>query len=398
MNNPVIHSLLQTDLYKFSMMQAVLHQCPNTNVIYKFKCRNKDVDISGLKCDIELEIDEMCKLSFTEDELDYLKTIRFIKPDFIEFLRNFKLNKRYISIEPVDNTLDITIDGPWIQTILFEIYLLAIIHQVYTINKYNRDEIKLLEMEGINRLFDKIKKLEEAKCSNGIDDGCITPIIFDFGTRRAFTQHWLEYVVQTLSDNKVITGTSNVYLAKKYGITPIGTFAHEWICAFQGFDYCSLQDSQTKALQTWADEYRGDLGIALSDTLGTEKFLTDFDPYFAKLYDGCRHDSGDPIEWGDTIIKHYESMRIDPKSKMLVFSDGLDIDTVIKLSRYFKNKINVSFGVGTNFSNDLGVPALQNVIKLVECNGNPVAKISNNPSKTMCQDELYLTYLKKVIK
>jgi len=219
------------------------------------------------------------------------------------------------------------------------------------------------------------------------------PTVIDFGGRRAYTTEWHEYVVRNLAQRGVIIGTSDMDLARRLNIKAIGTFAHEFVQTFQGLNICPVIQSQVEAFQTWADFYRGDLGIELSDTLGDKKFLIDFDPYFAKLFDGVRHDSGDPFVWGDMMITHYKAFGIEPMTKTLVFSDGLDFPKMFELAKYFNGKIKVSFGIGTNLTNDLGIPALQNVIKQVQCCGNPTAKLSNNPSKTMCEDEDYKNYL-----
>jgi nicotinate phosphoribosyltransferase len=229
----------------------------------------------------------------------------------------------------------------------------------------------------------------------------------DFGTRRRFSQDWQETVVGFMArkdyktmgirDQVGFVGTSNVYLAKKFGVKPIGTMAHEYICLFQGTGEVPVAESQKKALQTWVDVYRGDLGIALSDTLGFDKFLRDFDKYFANLYEGVRQDSGNEFEWADRRITHYEKLGIDPKTKHLVFSDGLTFPRAVELLKHVNGRAKVSFGVGTNLTNDVGVKPLQIVMKLVEVNGNPVAKLSDSPGKTMCEDQEYISYLLKAI-
>lgn len=172
--------------------------------------------------------------------------------------------------------------------------------------------------------------------------------------------------------------------------------AHQWIMAGQGVHGIRLSDSQKHMLDVWAKEYRGDLGIALSDTLGMGAFLKDFDKYFAKLYDGARHDSGDPYIWCEKLIEHYKSLNIDPRTKSAVFTDGLNIEKAVDLAIRFHNKIQTSFGIGTNLTNDVGFTPLNIVIKLVEVNGNPVAKLSDSMGKGMCEDYDYLNYLKKV--
>jgi nicotinate phosphoribosyltransferase len=222
----------------------------------------------------------------------------------------------------------------------------------------------------------------------------------DFGTRRRFAGLWQDIIVQRLikelPDNFI--GTSNVYLAMKYGVRPIGTMSHQWIMCGQGLPNVRISESQRYMLDAWVKEYRGDLGIALSDTLGFDAFLRDFDPFFAKLYDGCRHDSGDPFTWGEKLIAHYRKLKIDPKTKSAVFSDGLTFPLALDLCSEFWGRIQTSFGIGTNLTNDCSYDPLQIVIKLTKVNGHPVAKVSDSAGKGMCEDESYLKYLKTVFK
>ena len=180
-----------------------------------------------------------------------------------------------------------------------------------------------------------------------------------------------------------------------HGLTPLGTMAHEYLQACQAVGP-RLRDSQVFAFNMWAREYRGDLGIALSDVCGMDAFLRDFDLFFCKLFDGVRHDSGDPFEWGEKLIAHYEKMRIDPRTKTMVFSDSLNIPLAMRLFEYFKGRVRTSFGIGTNLTNDLGYEPLQIVIKMTRCNGQPVAKISDEPSKAMDYDPSYVAYLREV--
>jgi len=190
-------------------------------------------------------------------------------------------------------------------------------------------------------------------------------------------------------------GTSNSLFAMKLGLTPLGTMAHEYLQACQALGP-RLRDSQVFGFETWAREYRGDLGIALSDVYGIEPFLRDFDMYFCKLFDGARHDSGDPFTWGERMIEHYKSNRVDPLTKILIFSDGLTVPRTIELYQRFRGRCQLAFGIGTNLTNDLGYEPLQIVIKMVQCNGQPVAKLSDTPSKNMCEDTNYLAYLRQV--
>jgi len=386
----IITSLLDTDLYKFTMMQAVLHQFPGATVEYRFKCRNFGVQLAHLAQEIRQEIKHLCTLSFYEDEIKWLRSLRFIKSDFVDFLGLFRLNEKYITVKALDNgELDIVIKGPWLHTILFEIPVLAIVNEVAFKSLYPEPDLE----KGRRLLEGKIELLQVPHLSD--------LKIADYGTRRRFSKDWQLEVLQTLSRELghgakgQLAGTSNVLLAKELGLTPLGTMAHEYLQACQALGP-RLRDSQVFGFESWAREYRGDLGIALSDVYGIEPFLRDFDLYFCKLFDGARHDSGDPFAWGERMIAHYKKNRVDPKTKILIFSDGLTVPKTIELYHQFKGRCQLAFGIGTNLTNDLGYEPLQIVIKMVHCNGQPVAKLSDTPSKNMCTDEKYLAYLRQV--
>jgi len=386
----IITSLLDTDLYKFTMMQVVLHQFPGAQVEYRFKCRNPGVQLAPFVEEIRSEIRSLCSLSFKESELRYLRSLRFIKSDFVDFLGLFRLNEKYIQVTPLESgEIDITISGPWLHTILFEIPVLAIVNEVYFRNTQRVPDL----MEGRRRLDVKIAQLQS--------EGLQALKIADYGTRRRFSRAWHEEVLRVLSarlgtgPQGQFAGTSNVYFAQLLGLTPLGTMAHEYLQACQALGP-RLRDSQVFAFESWAREYRGDLGIALSDVYGFNAFLRDFDMYFCKLFDGARHDSGDPFQWGERMIDHYSRSRVDPRTKTLIFSDSLTIPRTIELYRQFAGRCQLAFGVGTNLTNDLGYEPLQIVIKMTRCNGQPVAKLSDTPGKGMCDDEKYLAYLKQV--
>jgi nicotinate phosphoribosyltransferase len=398
----IITSLLDTDLYKFTMMQVVLHQFPGAQVEYKFKCRNPGLDAgTGLAgrnlavhvSEIRDEIRALCHLHFQDAELAYLQSLRFIKSDFVDFLGLFKLNEKYITVTALPSgEIDITIRGPWLHTILFEIPVLAIVNEVYFRNTPKQPDL----MEGRRRLDVKIKELQ----ADGLNDLKIA----DYGTRRRFSRAWHEEVLRVLSarlgSNPAksagqFAGTSNVLFAMKLGLTPLGTMAHEYLQACQALGP-RLRDSQIYAFESWAKEYRGDLGIALSDVYGMSAFLRDFDLYFCKLFDGARHDSGDPFQWGERMLAHYSSKRVDPRTKTLIFSDALTVPRTIELYLQFRGRCQLAFGIGTNLTNDLGDVPLQIVIKMVRCNGQPVTKLSDTPSKDMCDDPKYVAYLRQV--
>ncbi|MDE2249139.1 MAG: nicotinate phosphoribosyltransferase [Xanthomonadaceae bacterium] len=385
----IIRSLLDTDLYKFSMMQVVLHQYPGAHVEYRFKCRTPGVDLVPYLDEIRSELESLCRLRFTEDELAYLGDQRYIKSDFVDFLGLFQLNTKYVDIGPsptAPGEIEIHIRGPWLHTILFEVPLLAIVNEVY----FRRTSAHLDLGEGRRRLARKIALLRDTPDFGGCR-------IADYGSRRRYSRSWHEEVVTTLRDGLggQLAGTSNVWLARKLDLTPLGTLAHEYLQAHQALGP-RLRDSQVAALEAWAREYRGDLGIALSDVYGLNAFLRDFDMYFCKLFDGTRHDSGDPFEWGEKVLAHFRSNRVDPRNKVLVFSDSLDIPKVMQLYAHFKGRCLLAFGVGTNLTNDVGPTPLNIVIKMVRCNGQPVAKLSDSPGKNMCGDKAYVAYLRQV--
>lgn len=386
----IIESLLDTDLYKFTMMQCVLHQFPGAEVSYRFRCRTPGVDLSPYADEIRDEVMHLCTLTFKDAELAYLGGLRFIKSDFVDFLSLFHLKDKYIRVtkDPAcDFGLSIEITGPWLHTILFEIPILAIVNEVY----FRHIAPVPDEAEGMRRLRAKIALLK-----NEPDNADLR--VSDFGTRRRFSRAWQEKVVRVLIDelgSPIFSGTSNVDLAHRYGLVSIGTMAHEYLQACQALGP-RLRDSQVFGFEMWAKEYRGDLGIALSDVYGIEPFLKDFDMYFCKLFDGARHDSGDPFVWGERMIEHYRANKCDPRGKSLVFSDGLTVPRIIELYRRFHRRIGIGFGIGTNLMNDLGPRPLNIVVKMVRANGQPVAKISDNPVKGMCDDPTYLAYLRQV--
>ena len=383
---PIIKSLLDSDLYKFTMQQVVLHHFPSAHVSYKFKCRNSGVDLAKHASRIRQEIAHLCELTFADDELAYLASLRYIKPDYVAFLRGFKLNPDHVKVTPLPSgELDIEISGPWFHVILFEVPILSIVNQAH----FEAARSDALIAEGRERLGAKIDAISAYEGADSFK-------FSDFGTRRRFSADWQREVVQALATAlpEQFTGTSNVLLAKDLGLIPIGTMAHEYLQAFQALG-SSLRNFQKDAFETWAKEYRGDLGIALSDIVGVDAFLRDFDLYFSKLFDGVRHDSGCPFEWGEKIISHYEAHRIDPRTKTLVFSDGLDAALAISLHQRFAGRSKPAFGIGTNLTNDLGVKPLNIVIKMVSCDGQPVAKISDSPGKAMCEDEWHMRNLAK---
>ena len=377
------------------MLQVVLHQFPQTHSVYHFRCRNLDepqYPLTDILDDLNEQLDHLCTLKFKDDELQYLRSFRFIKSDFVDYLELFQLKRRFITAGiDEEGRLDIWVEGPMVQAMMFEIFVLAIVNELY----FRRIRSDAVLEEGERRLQAKLALLEQYQTQHQSDEPPF--LVSDFGTRRRYSFEWQKHVIAAFHHHfpNIFRGTSNVLLAKELNITPIGTMAHEFLQAFQALDV-RLRDFQKAALETWVQEYRGDLGIALTDVVGMDAFLRDFDLYFAKLFDGLRHDSGDPYEWGDKAYAHYRKLKIDTKTKMLTFSDGLNLEKAWELHQYFKGRFKVSFGIGTNLTNDMGQTPLNIVLKLVECNGQSVAKISDSPGKTMTDNDTFLAYLRQV--
>lgn len=389
----IINSLLENDMYKFSMCQAIYHQFSDYKTTWTFKCRNTNVKFTPeMVKEIKRQIKLYCSLKFTEDELDYLHNIKWLKGSYIDFLRLWQ--PRYEDFEITTNAecgLSIETKGTWLNTSMYEIPTLAIVNEVYFRMAYNYEELIKSYKE---KLDEKVGWLVNGKY--------YLANFSEFGLRRRLSAEAQELAVKTLTNARLcaskFVGTSNVYLAKKYGITPVGTMAHEWImCVGQGNHKHNPAYSNWYALDAWVKEYGVLNGIALTDTITTDCFLKDFQLTYATLFNGVRHDSGDPFEFGDKIIKHYKELGIDPKTKTLLFSDSLDFEKADKLFRYLNDRINVAFGIGTYISNDTCVKPLNIVMKVTKCNGQDVAKISDTPSKGMCKNPEYVEYLQRCI-
>ena len=389
----IINSLLETDMYKFSMGQTIFHQFTSYKTTWTFKCRNKDVHFSEeMVEEIRQQIAAFCGLRFTEEELDYLDNITWIKGSYVDFLR--VLQPRYEEFTITTDApcgLSIEAAGTWLNTTMYEIPILAIVNEVYFRMAYDYDE--LLE-QFKTRLSQKVEMLEKNKYRLNT--------FSEFGLRRRLSAQAQEIAVEALTnlkdtDSKFI-GTSNVYLAKKYNLKPIGTMAHEWImCTGQGNHKHNPAYSNWYALDAWVKEYGILNGIALTDTITTDCFLRDFQLTYATLFSGVRHDSGDPYEWGEKMIAHYKKLGIDPGTKTLLFSDSLDFEKATQIYDHFKDKVQVAFGIGTFISNDTNVPALNIVMKTTKCNGTDVAKISDIAGKGMCKNPDYVDYLNRCI-
>ena len=393
---PIIESLLETDLYKFSMGQAIYHQFPDYKTTWTFKCRNTDVKFTAEMIEeIKEQIKAYCELRFTEEELAYLDTIEWFKGSYIDFLRMW--HPRYEDFEiTTDADCGLTIDtrGTWLNTSMYEIPTLAIVNEVYFRMAYD-----------YNHLIESFKERLDAKY-NALRDGKYYLGVFsEFGLRRRLSAEAQELAVQKFAtlnkDLKCATtfvGTSNVFLAKKFGVKPVGTMAHEWImCVGQGNHKHNPAYSNWYALDAWVKEYGVLNGTALTDAITTDCFLKDFQLTYSTLFSGVRHDSGDPIEWGEKMIAHYEKLGLDPKTKTLLFSDSLDFERADKIWRHFQGRAKVAFGIGTYLANDTDVEPLNIVMKTTACNGQDVAKISDVEGKGMCKNPAYVHYLKRCI-
>ena len=394
----IITSLLSQDFYKFSMGQAIYHQFSDYKTTWTFKCRNKGVHFtSEMVNEIKKQIRAYCNLRFTEDELAYLDSIKWIKGSYVDFLRLWQ--PRYDDFEISDNSqcgLSIETKGTWLNTSMYEIPVLAIVNEVYfRMNSvYSYDELLNSFRE---RLEDKYNKLHGGFWYTGT--------FSEFGLRRRLSSEAQEMVVEkfshlndTMHCASKFVGTSNVYLAKKFGVTPVGTMAHEWImCTGQGNHKHNPAYSNWYALNAWVKEYGVLNGIALTDTITTDCFLKDFQLTYATLFSGVRHDSGNPITWGEKMIDHYKSFGIDPMSKTLLFSDSLGFKQADRIFRYFNGRAKVAFGIGTYLSNDTCMEPLNIVMKVTSCNGMDVAKISDCDSKGMCKNPEYVDYLQRCI-
>lgn len=386
----IIHSLLETDMYKFSMGQAIYHRYSGYKTTWSFKCRNEGVVFTPeMVEEIREQVEAYCKLHFTEEELTYLNNITWIKGSYVDFLRLW--HPRYEDFHiSTDGECGLTIEttGTWLNTSMYEIPTLAIVNEVYFRMQYDYQE---LLSEFTEKLEEKVTRLEAGAYRLGV--------FSEFGLRRRLSGEAQKLAVKRLMDAKLpadstFVGTSNVYLAKYFGITPVGTMAHEWImCTGQGDHKHNPAFSNWYALDAWVAEYGILNGIALTDTITTDCFLRDFQLTYATLFSGVRHDSGDPYEWGEKMIAHYQSLGIDPKSKTMLFSDSLDFERATKIYDYFKDKTHVAFGIGTYISNDTNRDALNIVMKVSRCNGDEVAKLSDVAGKEMCRSKEYEAFL-----
>ncbi|HAS6476364.1 TPA: nicotinate phosphoribosyltransferase [Vibrio parahaemolyticus] len=408
----IIQSALDFDVYKVNMMSAVAALYPDAMVSYKFIVRSEE-DLSELLPEVKAEVLKLQDVRFTEDEIAYMKYVApYLKPEFVEALRHFRFNPQSDvsfhnktmsdvsfhnkTMSDGSSQLRITINGLWKETILYETIIMSIVSEVRSRQRWS--DIPFEQFQTV--LEDKVCYLKAE-----LERRNITNFKFaDMSTRRRFSfqaqRTMLEYLSKELP--QCLTGTSNYHLARELDLTPIGTVAHEWFMGHQAL--VNVRDSQKIALQRWQKMFNGALGIALTDTIGIDAFLKDFDEELSHAYVGVRHDSGCPFTWGEKMIAHYESLGIDPMTKTLVFTDGLNFEQALDICEHFQGRVQVSFGIGTSLANDMGnyvndqgeaYQPLSIVIKMVTCNGSPVAKISDEPEKAMCEDIFFLMNLKR---
>lgn len=384
--SPVLHTLLDTDAYKLHMQQAVFHHYYDVHVAAEFRCRGDD--LLGIYADsIREQVDAMQHLTLQDDEYQWLSGLPFFKADYLNWLRDFRYKPEQVTVVNDNGKLDIRLEGPWREVIMWEVPLLAVISELA--HRYRSPETGV--EQAVASLENKLAAF--STLTEGLDMSRFR--LMDFGTRRRFSREVQQAIVKRLQQEPWFVGTSNYDLARRLDLTPMGTQAHEWFQAHQQISPY-LANSQRAALAAWLEEYPNQLGIALTDCITMDAFLRDFGPEFAERYQGLRHDSGDPVEWGEKAIAHYEKLGIDPMSKVLVFSDNLDLAKAVDLYRHFTSRINLSFGIGTRLTCDIPqVKPLNIVIKLVECNGKPVAKLSDSPGKTICHDKAFVRALRK---
>ncbi|MBW9400756.1 nicotinate phosphoribosyltransferase [Leclercia sp. EC_58] len=384
--SPVLHTLLDTDAYKLHMQQAVFHQYHDVQVAAEFRCRGDD--LLGIYADaIREQVDAMQHLRLQDDEFQWLSSLPFFKEDYLQWLRNFRYDPSQVKISNDNGKLHIRLEGPWREVIMWEVPLLAVISEL--VHRFRSPEASVeLALTTLEQ-----KLVDFAQLTDSLDMSRFR--LMDFGTRRRFSREVQQAIVERLQQEPWFVGTSNYDLARRLSLTPMGTQAHEWFQAHQQISP-ELATSQRAALAAWLDEYPNQLGIALTDCITMDAFLRDFGPEFATAYQGLRHDSGDPLEWGEKAIAHYQKLGIDPMSKVLVFSDNLDLSKAVGLYRHFSSRVNLAFGIGTRLTCDIPqVKPLNIVIKLVECNGKPVAKLSDSPGKTICHDKAFVRALRK---
>lgn len=357
----VITHFTDNDLYKYSVMLAIQKMYPWAYVRYEFINRGKTVFPKGFAEALRKEVIAMAKLKMTKAEKEFIiRRCYFFDPAFVDFLEGYQYDPSEVHIKQGGGDLEIRIEGYWYRTVLWEVPLMAIISELY------------FKMRGVEPQEVKEKAVEKA-----FQLRLLEADFSDIGTRRRFSFDIQDKVISFLKmySNKFFKGTSNMYLAMKHDTTPIGTMPHEWFM-FHGAVY-GYRAATVKALEAWADAYQGSLGITLTDTYTTDVFYELFGLKQAKLFDGVRWDSGDPLVFTDKTVEYYKSKRIDPHSKTIVYSDSLNLERVQEIKSYVNGRIHDTYGIGTFFSNDVGVKPLNMVIKLSEVKYDPRHKFQN---------------------
>ena len=411
---PIINSLLGTDAYKINMQAVVFEKFSTERCRWAFRCRNNDVSFTpDMVQEISSQIDHFCSLTFTDEERVWLaQKFPWLKRSYIDFLRYWRPDRSQITINAPSHQaynncgLTIEAEGSWLDTMMYEIPILAIVNEVYFAFSY-----------GVGELDRIVKKVTLEKIDRLLGGEVAIGTFSEFGMRRRYSAATQDWLVGYLKENSprfrdsTFVGTSNVYLAKKYDVTPVGTQAHEFYMSVQGRHEINPAYSNRFALAAWNDYYKTKLGIALTDTIGTNVFLRDFDENFSTLFSGVRHDSGDPFEWGEKMIAHYRKYGIDPRTKTLLFSDSLNLRKAAVLYDHFKDRAKVAFGIGTYWTAPFDdeslalydgfvestLHPLNIVMKPIEFNGSPVCKLSNDSGKAMSQDKDYIDYLRRTI-
>lgn len=390
---PIITSLCDTDLYKFSMQAFFLEQTPTATGRYKFHCRTKGVDLTPILSELREQLEAVGHLRMTDTEIRYLaETQKHLSANYLAFLRDFQLDNRDVRVSIENGQLTVDVGGnrtplhkgsPW------EIYTLALVNELYF--RHITNETGIDWDEARRRLMAQLQPLADLKARD--PDYLSSYALSEYGTRRRFSHSWQREVLNTLKHviPAQLFGTSNVHLAREFGIRPVGTMAHEYLQAWQALVH--PLDAQRKALDAWANQFRGRLGYALTDVIGMDAFCADLDHFLAKAYDGFRQDSGDPVVWGEKLLKRLEEVDVDPRTKYAQWGDSLNVPKTLDIYKVFRGRIKTGFAIGTQLTNDVGPKAINIVMKLVECNGRPVAKLSDSPGKTMCEDPNYVRWL-----
>ncbi len=347
-----LKSILDNDFYKITMQNAVVKLFPSSIVRYQFINRGQHIFPEGFGDALRELVNAMAELKLSKEEKKFLqKTCPYLDLPYLDFLEGYRYDPSEVHISQNGNDLEVSVEGLWYRTILWEVPLLSLISELhYEMNHLERDSNEII----IQKTLDKAEQLNKLEV-----------VYAEFGTRRRHSYRVHDIVVNALNkiENTFFIGSSNIHFAMKYNIKPIGTHAHEWFM-FHGAEY-GFKMANPIALEHWVDVYRGDLGVALSDTYTTDVFFHQFDKKFSKLFDGVRHDSGDPLEFADKTIKHYEENGINPLYKYIIFSDGLNLEKVEEITKYCTGKIGIAFGIGTNLTNDVGLKPMNIVMKLI---------------------------------